>query len=1685
MKKIFLLFFIILSFTAFSQTFNNSWIDYSKTYYKFKVGSTGLYRISQASLNAIGLSNSPAEQFQLWRNGQQVMIYTSSATGPLGPSGYIEFWGLMNDGTKDTKLYRNSDYQLSDHWSLETDTSAYFLTVNATSSNIRFVNTANNVAGTALPAESYFMNRVGNYYKDVINSGYAIPVGGPYVFSSSYDIGEGYTSLEIYPNANLSAQFDNLNLYAAGPAASFKFGVSGNASNSRNVRAKLFNTVIVDQAMPYFSYLKKQVDNIPLTDFTNPDFLQVQVQNVSTVTTDRIVISFIEITYPSKFNFNNKKNFYFELPATATGNYLVIDNFNYGTTAPVLLDLNTGNRYTGDISTPGKVKVVLPPSFDELRKFVLVNEENTNVNTINNLKQTTFQNFANNGNQANYIIISNAALFNNGAGINYVDQYRAYRASAAGGGFNAKVYDIDQLTDQFAFGIKNHPLAIKDFIQYVKKNFADTARFVFLIGKGVCYNEFAPNESSPLSEKIDLVPTYGYPASDVLLVSNYGSIVPDIPVGRLSVVSGDEVNSYLKKMNQYEAAQASTSQTVADKGWMKNIVHVIGGKDSSENYLFNFYMDGYKNKIQDTFYGAHVETFSKSSTAAVQLIAGKRLEELFNEGISFLGYFGHSSANTLEFNLNSPETYQNQGKYPFFNVSGCTAGDNYIYDETRLSGNVSLSEKYILADQRGSIGFLASSHLGIPPILDSYNDELYKNIGVTNYGKPIGIDIMTTIKNLGGASYGLDFFTRANLEEINLHGDPALKINSHAKPDYVIEDQLVKINPAFISISQDKFILDVKMLNIGKSINDSITVEVKRTYPNGATDILYRKRIKAIFYSDSLRLEVPVVATRDKGANKLTITVDADDDVSELSETNNTVVKDFYIYEDEIKPAYPYNYAIININNQKLFASTADPLSTAKDYVMELDTTQLFNSSLKISKTIRSVGGVIEFDPGTTYTDSTVYYWRVASVALPGTEYHWNIFSFIYLKSSTPGSNQSHYYQHLDSDTSNVSLTTDRIWKYSSVLNNIFVKNGVFPTAASTASDFTVIINGSDFTKSVCGISNIIFNVLDPVSLLPWKNTLGGSSGLYGSDPVCGVDRITNFQFNILDRNKRKSAMDFLDMLPDNSVVVVRNTSGTNPLSNTYAADWQGDTAFYGVNNSLYHRLKSQGFSLLDSFYKPRSFIFIYQKNQPDFNPTFTFSQGTLDKITLSKDYATADTLGYITSPQFGPAKAWKQMHWRGSSQEANSKDNPTVDIIGVTPAGVSQVLLTVNKNMQDVDISSINASQYPFVQLKMRNIDSVTLTPYQLRYWRLNFDPAPEGAVAPNIAFKNMKDTLEVGESLNFSMAFKNISETAFDSLKIKFIITDKNNVPHVIPVTKGKPLIAGDTLTINYTIDSKNYIGINTLYVEVNPDNDQPEQYHFNNFIFKNFFVKGDTYNPLLDVTFDGVHILNRDIVSARPHIIIKLKDESKYLALNDTSLLKVQIRYPDGSLKLYKFDNDTLRFTPANLATGENTATIDFSPLLSGDDEEYELIVSGKDVSGNTAGSLDYQVAFRIISKPMISNLLNYPNPFTTSTAFVFTVTGIQPPQNMRIQILTITGKIVREITKDELGPLHIGRNITDFKWDGTDMYGQRLANGVYLYRVLTNLNGKSLDKYKAEDDNTDKYFTKGYGKMYLMR
>jgi hypothetical protein len=1677
----------IICFSAVTQQYYNEWIDYSKTYYKFKIGTTGLYRINQNNLPA-ALQTVPAEQFQLWRNGKEVAIYTSVASGALPSNGYIEFWGEKNDGLPDKNLYKDPNNQLSTDLSLETDTAAYFLTVN-TGANLRIVDDANNVSGNTLPAEPYFIYHYRYDFQNMINRGRAVYYGTN-VYSSTYDIGEWWSSYEIYPGSPLTINAGNL--YAANVSVQpqLNVAVAGNSvvnGSGRTINISVNGSTVINTPLSVMNaaVLSGNVSNA-LINTTNTSF---KIADNNSQPDDRIVTGFVDLSYARQFIFDGSSKFSFSLPATAQGNYLKISNF--GSSNAMLYDLTNNKRYAANISLPNILQFVLPPSASD-RELILVSEDASSIQNVTNFIQRNFVNFASGANQGNYLIISNKILI----GVNSsgpVQQYAAYRNGATGGSYNVKVYDIDDLVDEFAYGIKQHPLSVKNFLRYARNTFSVTPKFVFLIGKAVTYDEYRMNQSSVYDDQLNLVPTFGWPASDNLLASNDLNPIPATPIGRLSAITQAEVATYLSKIKEYEAAQQNTTQTIANKAWMKTIVHVTGADEPGLNAVLTADLNGYKTIVQDTLFGGNVYSFNKTTSSSGTEILDALMQQLFTDGISLLNYFGHSSASILDYNLSSPQDYNNPGKYPVFIVNGCDAGNIYSFDTTRFTTLNSLSEAWVLAQNRGSIAYIASTHFGVESYLDAYNTGFYNSFSRTKYDQPIANNLKDAVSYL--LSNDGDFTGTLHAEESVLHGDPALKINASAKPDFAVESPEVIISPTFVSVADNSFNVKCYFYNLGKATGDSVSVLIQRRYPDNSTTTLFSGKIKSVRYIDSLQLTVPIIATRDKGANAITVTIDNTNQYDELSELNNTVTKQFFIYEDELKPVYPYNFSIVNKSNIKLYASTANPVIPMRSYTMEMDTTELFNSSLKSTQTINSVGGVLEFNSTIPFTDSTVYYWRVAPVPTDG-DYHWNSSSFVYLPNTGFGYNQSHLYQHLKSLGERIYIDSfSRKWTYTNINSKLGIFNAVFGSVYNEDADFQIQINNYTVTASACLGHSIIFNLFDPVTLKPYYNqsvpstvgtgNYGGFMGSYKGNCTKQGNEY-NFEFSYLDTTNRRKMRDFLNWIP-NGLLVTARIIYNSPYDQS-AELWKSDQAIYGVGNSFYDALKQNGFLALDSFTSQKIWIFNYEKNNSLYVPEWQFSQSLNDMINYQRYVTSADTLGFITSPSFGPAKAWHKVLWNGYSLDTKAGDNPSVDVIGVDSLNNETVLYHLNSSQQNFDISSVSVSKYPYLKLRMRDADSVNLTPYQLRWWRILYDPVPEGALAPNILY-NFKDSVALGQPDSLAIAFKNVSEVPFaDSILVNLTVFDANNNANNIPVKRLKALSPGDTAVILANIATASLSGLNNLYLDVNPNNNQPEETHFNNFLYKNFEVTVDTYKPTLDVTFDGIHILNNDIVAAKPHILIKMKDESGYLLLDDTSLITVQLRYPDGTLRQFYFNTDTLLFTPPTTGTN-NVASVDFTPYLT-DDGTYQLIVHGKDKSGNTAGNIDYMVSFEVYNKPMITNMFNYPNPFTTSTAFVFTLTGSEVPQNIRIQILTITGKIVKEITKEELGSLHIGRNITDYKWDGTDQFGQKLANGVYLYRVLTNLNGKSLDKFPTygqdgSEVNTDKYFNKGYGKMYLMR
>ena len=1428
---------VTLLFTALtvsSQTYNNEWINFSQSYYKFKVGSNGLYRISQPALAAIGLSSIPAEQFQLWRNGTEVPVYTSVASGILGASDFIEFYGQINDGKADRQLYKYDSLQMSDKLSLYTDTAIYFLTVH-NGANKRLVNTVNDVAGNVLPPETGFIYSLEKNYKLKQNAGYSVDYG-ELLFSSSYETAEGWTSIDVFPGAYLSS--DAIFLDNGGTTATLDAVIAGNSPVLRAVKLKINGTVFVDTLVNGFNIKRFHVTNIPLSTFT---FGAANIEFVNGgFGTDKIVVSSLNLQYPHVYNFEGKSQFNFELPAGAA-KYLEISNFNFGSTAPVLFDLNNNLRLTGNLN--GSVVRFAIPASTLTRSYILLNSEPANIKAVQDFTPRNFVNYSLPANQGNYVIISHPLLFDDGAGNNNIENYRAYRSSVAGGSYNVLVADVNQLIDQFAFGIKHHPAAIRNFGEFALSHFTTAPEYFYLIGKGLTYPEFKSHESDPNIDKLALVPTFGSPASDNLLLAKRTESYSQIPIGRLSAISGTEVGDYLNKIKQFELVQNTGPQTNANKGWMKNVAQITGAIDDvSLATLINFYMDGYSQTMADTSFGGNVFSFNKNSGQYTAVGSSKTIDDLFSEGMSFLTYFGHSSPNTLEFNLDNPQNYNNTGKYPLIMVNGCNSGNLFLFDTLRPISKGTLSEKYIFANNKGSIGFIADTHFGLPQQLNFFTEQFDRNLSSAMYGQPIG-DIMQSTMHYMQDTYTNDYASRIHSEEVTFHGDPVIKLNPFTKPDYTIEDSLVSFNPAVISVADEKVLITAKLLNIGRAINDSIDVLVQHQFPDNSIEVLATRRIKATLYQDTIQLSLAIDPLKDKGLNKIIVTIDPQNEVPELSETNNAITKNFTILEDEIRPVFPYEYSIIgNSSGLALYGSTADPLSAEKAYVMEMDTSRLFNSAAMVTRNVTDSGGVIKFLPGVSLIDSTVYYWRLtAGPATPSSR--WLGSSFMYINGSpSDGYAQAHYFQYSDDSFESMNLdSASRKFIFDNKVRKLFIRTGLAPYYGWDQININVDNDQLDLYGCTYSLQFVVYN---PLTLKPWRNyNINATEGRFHSSHVCQNSATTDttrafFEFVYSNSNSRKYAMDFIDSIPAGYIVSVTNLNQTG--NTTFINNWKADTTLFGSGRSLWHKFHQVGMHQIDSFTTNLPFLFVFKKADTiNFPVRQHIGPAVNSQISDTFMLSGKTVSGYVNSPWFGPAKNWKDLKWdtTGSSGTNQSYYN----IIGQDTNGDQNFLGSVH-NLKDTSLSFIDAAVYPKLKLQMYNTDPQNAIPAQLKYWMLTSDNYPEGALSPNLFFE-YADTLTTVDSVHFKVAFKNISDVAFDSIRVRFTITGADGVQQIFDNLESgariKPLVAGDTAIISYAIPLTGLAGNNGLKLEVNPDNDQPEQFHFNNIMYESLYV------------------------------------------------------------------------------------------------------------------------------------------------------------------------------------------------------------------------------------------------------
>lgn len=1664
LKKYFNFFLFGLLSLAFSNaysqvsTYGNEWIDSQKNHYKFKVGENGLYRITYAQLSNLGLHNIPVNQLRVFRDGEQVPLYISNTT--LGPGDYIEFYGRMADGKVDQQLFLQPQFQANEELNLLTDTAVYFLTHRDTGIPLR-VTAENNVIPSPEPSSAEYI--------------FATALTQANIRSVTI-LGESYSNAQYFNTSDFTAAtgysyFNALNraINFRGSGTKLDAGVDArlyiHLSNSQQNRNQndfellLNNNLIFDTAyVGTYDLLKLQID-VPLS-FLNAS--QYQTFRL-TDTESRKAIYLLKFVYPRNVNLTGNDALFFNFSLSANSPFLDL-GFNTSQGNPVLYNLDDHKRYVGVVQG-NRVKFNLGNESTEKNYFISSVQKMSEIDDF----ELTDMAFNTQVLNADYIILSNSDYI--GKSPNYIQDYATYRSSEQGGSHEVAIVNAEDLYNQFAYGHNMHASAIKNFLAFAQAQNNQKIKHLFIVGKGLKFDRMYSYLNNPSAYSYIPIPTYGSPGSDNLL-SAFDKRIPTIPTGRLSSWSNEELGQYLQKVQQYESEVKFKEEEAysPDALWQKTALHVAGSSDQSLQAFLISSLNNAGTKYKNGQKGGVVYNVRKTSTDPIEQAENEAINNYFNAGINLLTFFGHASSAGFDYNLNNPDLYDAIPRFPHFLALGCDVANIFTLTQDKTIG-----ETYLNSIEGGSLTMIASNNYGYTSSLDRYMQGFYNQMTDLEYGETIGTQYLKNIQSMQ-QQYPTRFMD-AHIQSILLQGDPGLTFSQPVKPDLAILEDQVRTEESFITLSLEELKLIIPLYNFGKSVEDSILVLVSRQAMGEEEALKDSIWIDNLYATDTLHVSLPL-SKHNVGMNNISIHIDADNRYEELTKGNNIIQKQVFVASDDINPIYPHDFGIVyDTETFALKASTMNTFASEATYLFEIDTTQTFDSPLKQTTSMSSEGGTLIWKPTINFQDSMVYYWRVA---VDIEEKNWHYRSFIYLEEGSDGWNQSHYYQYKSDKFVGTDLPEEtREFERASFLSRYLIENKVISSVTKDYHNTRHSLNDIVLDNWGCAYSGgVHIAVFDSISGEPWQwqpNTVPGSL------PRCngGPDRFLHeFYLNTLE--SRNQAAAFINSIPDGNYIMIKNITYSPLWDGNTAEVWKNDTLVNGSNQSLYHSIVGLGFDEIDEYDAKKAFI-LFRKKGDNTHPVYQlFSENDLDKIMLEIDLPMFMDSGRVESVLVGPAKTWTDLSWK--MDEYINGDVSYLQIYGLNNDDTTFIQ---DVQSESQSLTHLDANQFPYLMLKWVSKNTLTRDSRQLKHWRVMYEPLPEIGLSPNYHF-TFTDSLNQGEKGKLSLALHSLSDQNMDSVGFRIKVLDEQLQSHVLSYNKFRPLLAHDTMHVDLELDLTNYPGRNTLIFEANPNLEQPEQFYPNNIGQKQIYVHKDDSNPLIDVTFDGVYILDKDIVSAKPEITILLKDDNIHLPINDTAQFSLYIQRPNQTnLEEIQVDDQICKFYPAEISGNQskNEARIEYTPHFL-EDGVYKLIAKAKDKLGNEAGrGQAYEIRFTVINKSTITNVLNYPNPFSTSTQFVFTLTGAEIPSQFKIQILSVTGKVVREITQNELGPIRVGRNVTEFKWDGRDEHGQMLGNGVYLYRAVTNIKGEGIEH--RGNEQIDQFFKNGYGKLYIMR
>ncbi|WP_186754308.1 putative type IX secretion system sortase PorU2 [Echinicola salinicaeni] len=1675
MNKFVLIFMLLLGWAQV--TFGQSeWIDFSQTYYKIKTETNGIYRLSYTTLSASGMDVDAIDprNIQIFHRGVEVAIYVhGQEDGQFDAGDYIELVGERNDGSSDVKLYPEPDQMGNPYYNNHSDATAFFLTVSNDQAGKRVANRAINPLANEISA---YRTEALQVFSDQYALGQTYSLG---IHLGIYDRGQGWSGRAVTRNNNIDVSYRDLGRIMSSSEVVLELGILGRSDAPHEVEIMVGpNTdqlrLVERVGFEAFEIYRLTAD-LMVSDVGDDGRFVVRARPVGTAgSSDNISLSYAKLTYDKqagtapenlapiwisggegKLTFSNEGDQYLA--------YDITDLYH-----PVKLDKEessgTSSFPVGAVS--GESKLLIQSERDIIEPNVL--------------EKVRFRNLL--ARSADYIILSHPSL-RQPTSINTdpVKAYAAYRHSAAGGSYDTLIVTAEELYNQFNYGEKS-PLGIKEFLRQFSTKYQP--KFLLLLGRAYgMYNarnsggvRYFYRDRPEIFSIQDLVPTFGYPYNDNRFVTGFDPEDPlkkTIGVGRIPARTPEQVNDYLAKVKEKDALGAS-------EAWQKEIVHLSGGLSAFELERYYNFLLGYKSIAESVFFGGNVTTFRKRSNTPVELI---NISDKINEGASMVTFFGHAGTSTTDIDIGFVSVdelgYDNNGKYPFLLMNGCDAGNAF-------GGAYTFGEDWILTPDRGASNFLAHASVGVDVYLRRYSESFYRKAladSSMNY-KAIGT-IKCEVEDYFYKRYGTSAINQAHANQMVMLGDPAVKLFPADKVDYSLDENEVvfqDFNGEAINSLTDSIDLSFVVRNIGRVDLDTVDFKISRTLPDGTVVPFEAEELAPIYYRDTVHFTVPNTGLVSAGDNVFTITVNSQKEVPEMTFANNTIVINKFIESSGTQNLSPLNYAIHQQQQVELIAQVPGKSTEDRVLVMQLDTSPDFNSAWRKESrvTTRNIATWQEsIGDKVSGLDSVTFYWRTKFLEnREGESAEWTTSSFTYIPDGPEGWIQQEFAQLGENQIENMDLDQEQEqWRYQGTKVDMDVMTFGSRTEGLSYGQVQIELNGTayniDMNLRRCTNGSFALMAFDQRSLSPYLvvpltnfDVLDGKS--CGKTPQI----IQNIRNSWITGEGQTMLLDYIEGLKEGDYVIIFSVGAVD------FENWP-DEAFLkmkeiGANEATLRNMQNGEPYIL--FGRKGMRPGEAQEILADKDAALPADEQVITFHTQMKGFYDQGT---VAASRIGPASSWDTFYNHTVPGTSINVEDFVFDVIGVTSEGHEEILFD-NIREEELRIQDINAEAYPYLRLKYEVRDSETEVPQQLRKWQVNYTGVPEGVLI--LQSKEDEFQLQEGEEATVKFEFVNISNYDFtDSLTVDYGLQNKTNntvkkESFNIPAVK-----AGERYAFEITFSSLGEAGKNSMNVFANPREYLEQSYKNNVLDLADYFiVEKDDQNPVLDVNFDGAYIMDGDIVSPNVMITALVKDENSTLLKQDTTGMEVYLkRSCEGcTFERISFSNPALKW----FEESDNTDfKLEYQPGPL-EDGIYTLRVNAVDASGNKAGEKPYEVSFEVINESTITHFYPYPNPFSTSVRFVFTVTGIAPPDQIKIQIMTVTGKVVREILQEELGPIKIGNNISEYAWDGKDEFGDQLANGVYIYRVLVRKDGQFVEHRATAGD---KAFKKGYGKMYLLR